>query len=187
MGEATQLDIVMLGPTLTPQKGDGGEPVPFSVLTFHYRLAGAQVGRGVDLRVPQDLAVALSQDDDYRLVITPAQDFYVYAYQLTGSDRLLQLFPNDAYSAAANPLPAGVRTILPEDPKWFYVAGDAGTERLYIVASQEPQPHLDALYAEYQRAGDAADQHSRLQDVLEALTRTDSPMVFLQTFAFDHR
>lgn len=144
----------------------------------------------VDLLNPPEETVVLTPADNYRLALELLQECHVYAFQYTSSGSLVQLFPNPAYSPAANPLPAGQLTLLPAEPNWLYLDGPPGEERLYVVASPGPLQDLDDLYARYTQAPDGAGTRERLADMLaflDTIAETHPERADAVTFVFQHR
>jgi hypothetical protein len=192
-GFASERGVVVRG-TPPPRKGSKGEPVPFERLMFHFQRQGSQLVEGLDLQVPQEEMISLASADNYRLLLEPAQDRCVYIFQLTSSGILVKLFPNGTYSSVQNPLQQGRTVHLPSEPNWFYldetVASLAGEERLYIVASAQPMPDLDDLYAQYVQADDESNRQALLSSLLEKIAtieETPSEAVAGWVFVFDRR
>jgi hypothetical protein len=149
---------------------------------FHFQKQGARFIEAIDLQAPPKETITLTSADNYRLLSTPARDGYVYAFQLTPSNTLVQLFPNAAYSAAENPLRRGQTHYVPTEPNWFYVGQEQGKERLYVVASTGPMLDLEDLYARYSRAADEKHKQEILSSLLEQLETAPDGWVFV----FDH-
>jgi hypothetical protein len=192
-GFASEREVVVRG-TTPPHKGPKGEPVPFERLMFHFQRQGSQLVEGLDLQVPQEETISLASADNYRLLLEPAQDRYLYIFQLTSSGVLVKLFPNGTYSSIQNPLRQGRTVHLPSEPNWFYLdetaASLAGEERLYIVASAQPMPDLEDLYAQYVQADDESNRQALLSSLLEkiaAVEETPSEDVAGWVFVFNHR
>jgi hypothetical protein len=117
---------------------------------FQYQRPDTQVVEELDIRVPQDKMITLSSEDNYRLVLELAKEKYVFIYQTDNGERLIRLFPNPEYQAVQNPLQQGKTYFFPPPPNWFYVQGDGVDVTLYVIASDQPHPEWDHLYARYQ-------------------------------------
>jgi len=101
-GFVSDAGIVIKPPTRRggPKKGQ----ISFRKLMIHYQKADSQSAHGFDFRFPQDERLTLTDEDNYRLFIQPADNRYVYAYQLDSDSQMMRLFPNSNYSSAQNPL-----------------------------------------------------------------------------------
>jgi hypothetical protein len=180
-------------PTVVVQgggKGPGRGQAAFRQLVLETQQQGSPTVQAVDLLNPPEEILVLTAADNYRLVLEPVGERHVYIYQLTSSGSLVQLVPNLAYSAVQNPLLPGPLTVLPAEPNWLYLDGSPGEERLYVVASSQPLPALDDLYAQYAQEPDAVRKGevlSDLLDVLYILAETHPGNVAAVEFAFQHR
>jgi len=161
---------IIVKETVAPRgKGERKGPISFRQLVLHFQKQGSPFVEGIDLQAPQEESIALTSADNYRLLLEPAQDCYVYVFQLTSSDILVKLFPNETYSSVQNPLQRGQTHHLPSAPNWFYLDEKEGQERLYIVASTEPMQDLEDLYAQYSRTGDESKEQEILSSLLKKL------------------
>jgi hypothetical protein len=156
---------------------------------FQFQERGSQFVEGIDLRSPPAEPISLTAEDNYRLLLEPTGDCYVFAFQLTAPGDLVKLYPNETCSAVQNPLRRGQPVYVPPQPSWLYIDDGAGQERLYIVASVQPLAVLDDLYAQYSRARDSrkpqvlADLIERIDPAKETFPESASGW----TFAFAHR
>lgn len=141
----------------------------FRQLLFEIQRQDSPTVQAVDLLNPPEETVTLTPADNYRLTLEPGEERYVYAYQLTSSGSLVQLFPDPAYSAVANPLAPGQLTRVPAEPNWLYLGGAPGEEQLYVIASPQPFQELDDLYAQYTQEPDEASKREILPDLLHML------------------
>jgi len=117
---------------------------------FQYQRPDTQAVEELDIKVPQDKIITLSTEDNYRFVLELAQEAYVYIYLIGDDQSLIRLFPNSEYQPAQNPLQPGKTYIIPAPPNWFFVQETEGEVKLYVVASDRPQPDWDELYAQYE-------------------------------------
>ncbi len=169
---------VVVEPVPPMEKGPRSGAISFGQLVFHFQKQNLRFVQGVDLQAPHEETITLTPADNYRLLLEPAEDWYVYVFQLTSSDDLLKLFPNETYSAVQNPLQQGQTYYLPPEPNWFYLDQDAalhpGEERLYIVASAQSIQALDESYAQYSQADDESDKQLILAGLIEVLDTVES-------------
>lgn len=168
-GFASEKGVIVTGPVLPPDKGRGKGPISFRHLMFHFQKQDSRFVQGIDLRAPREEAITLTSADNYRLFLEPAQNCYVYIFQLTSSDILVKLFPNETYSLVQNPLRRGQTHHLPSEPNWFYLGENRGEERLYVIASAQPVQGLDELYTQYGQADDESNKQEALSSLIETL------------------
>jgi hypothetical protein len=182
---------VNLRGTLVPSRGGPNKgPICLAQLMFQFQKGDSRFVEGIDMQAPQEETVALTAADNYRLLLEPASDCYVYALQLTSSDVLVKLFPNETFHSAQNPLRRGQTYHLPSEPNWFYLDGDTGEERLYLVASVEALPDLQDLYAQYDQADDQVSKQQMLLPLLheiESIAATHPNKAATWVFTFDQR
>jgi hypothetical protein len=157
-----------------PPKGKGprGGASPFRQLLFEVRGADSPAVRSVDVLAPGARPIVLTADDSYRLLLESVAARYVYVYQQAPTGALSLLYPNEAYSPKQNPMLAAETAYLPAAPSGFYLEGEVGRFRLYIVAAEEPASELETLYARYSARGIRFDRDKRLallEDRLETL------------------
>jgi hypothetical protein len=178
-------------PTVGPARnGPKGQVAFFERLSFQFQQSDSRFVIAVDVRGPQEESIVLTSADNYRLVLEPTDDGCVYVFQLTSSDSLVQLFPNEAYHPARNPLLQGQTYYLPAEPNWFYLGEGAGEERLHIIAAHEPVPELERLYASYSQATGTRERQrlrSSLLEVLHSMERIRDGETAGWVFAFQHR
>ena len=169
-----------------PKKGK----IFFRQLMIHYQKADSQSAHGFDFRFPQDERLVLTDEDNYRLLIQPSGDRYVYAYQLNSDGKLMRLFPNGNYSPAQNPLKNEQEYYLPSKPNWLYLDGNAGEERIYVVGSNQPISELEDLYNQCVGIRNGLERQeifSRMIKEIEAVKETTGGEAVVWVFAFDHR
>lgn len=175
-----------------PTRGKGhkgpkkGATISFKQLMFHYHECKSPSAYGFDIRFLPDEKVALTADDNYKLIIQPAIDLYVYVYQLDSSGKLTRLFPNANINNARNPLKESYIYHLPAKPNWLFLGKKPGMEKLYILASEQPISQLDDLYEKYsQEAGQ--EKSSPLLKQLEHIEQDEYSGVIKWEFSFEHK
>jgi hypothetical protein len=160
-------DVIIKQPTRRggPKKG----AISFRQLMLHYQKADSQSVHGFDIRFPQEEKITLTSDDNYRLVMQTVGERHVYVYQLDSCGELMKLFPNNIYTIVQNPLQQEQRYYLPSDPNWFHLGEEKGEERIYVVASPQPIPKLDELYAQYDKTANEPGRQESLSYLLKEL------------------
>jgi hypothetical protein len=181
-GFVPESDVVVRGATIGSYNEKNRTGPPPVQLLLHLQKRDALFVEAINLLAPPKETITLTSADNYRLLLAPGRDGYVYVFQLTSSNTLVKLFPNRVYSAAQNPLQRGQTHYLPSKPNWFYLDPEPGKERLYIVASPGSLPDLEDLYARYSQAQSETDQQEILSKLLEQLETAPDGWVF----AFDH-
>jgi hypothetical protein len=162
----------------------------FEALDFQHRSPEPATVTALDIRHPTAEPVVLSADDSYRLALEPARDVWVHVFQGSASSGVEQLFPNQTYSDATNPLRKGEMYYLPSPPGGFQLVADAGDQRLHVVAATDPLPELAQAYERYARAeSEQARQQAQtaLLDTLDDIETTHSAEAVLWTFDFSVR
>ena len=189
-GFAAEKGVILKGPEVTPGKGEKRGPLAFEQLLFHFQKHDSRFVEGVDLQAPPEETITLTSADNYRLLMEPAEDRYVYVFQLTSSDVLVKLFPNETYSSVQNPLRQGQTVHLPPKSNWFYLDDTEGEERLYVIASAGPLQDLEDLYARYSQADDASNKQELLAGLrkqLESIAETRSEKTTGWVLVFNHQ
>lgn len=102
------------------------------------------VGSDAKLRLVSE-GMVLTSNDDYALYLRPAQDCYVYVYQVDAKSSVARLFPNPGLKTAGNPLKAGEEYWVPNDSEFFFLDENTGPETVYVIAAREELPSLNRL------------------------------------------
>jgi len=189
-GFVAEKGVVVRGTVVPGGKGGRKGPIAFRQLVLHFQKQDSRFVEGVNLQALPDERIALTAADNYRLLLEPSADWTVYVFQLTSSNILVKFFPNEAYSAVRNPLRQGQTYYLPSGPNWFYLGQEEGQESLYVIASAEPMPDLEDLYARYSQADDESREQELLSSLLErldAVREVDGEGMAGWVLVFDHQ
>jgi len=120
--------------------------ISFSQLGYYYR------PKGKGQLLPINHNTVLTSGDHYKIVFRTDQDCYVHIFQLDSSKQIFQLFPMDAFKGVAvnqsNPVKGGRTYTLPADDKAFVLDNMTGAERIYLIASRNPNHKAEKLYAD---------------------------------------
>lgn len=181
-GFVPESEVVVKGATIVSYNEKQRSRPPSVQLLFQLQKRDARFVESFFLLARPKEAITLTSADNYRLLLAPGRDRYVYIFQLTASNTLVKLFPNRVYSAARNPLQRGRTYYLPPKPNWFYLGQGQGEERLYVVASPGPLSDLEDLYARYSQADSETDAQEILSNLLQQLETAPEGWVFV----FDH-
>jgi hypothetical protein len=127
--------------TFTPQTGP--KPLNFKI-NYVYRPGG----RG-SLKSLVDGSV-LNSGDHYKIQFTPAEDSYVYIFQVDSSKAIYRLFPMTSFGGVKvdnlNPVQAGVTYHLPAKDKSFKLDNIVGSESIIFLAFRQPNEALEQQY-----------------------------------------
>jgi len=174
-----------------PRRGGKGPKkmaISFHQLMFHYQKADTPLVYGIDIRFPQEEKITLTTNDNYRLVIQPASECYIYTYQLDSCGELVKLFPNNVYTSVQNPLQQEQTYHVPSEPNWLYLGEKEGEERIYVVASAQPVQKLEELYAQYDKADNRRRRQESLSHFLKELDgELPSKDGIVWRFVFNHQ
>jgi len=181
-GFVAESDVVVRGATIVSYNEKNRTGPPAVQLLLHLQRRDTRFIEAINLLAPPKETITLTSADNYRLLLAPGRDGYVYIFQLTSSNTLVKLFPNRVYGAARNPLQRGRIYYLPSKPNWFYLGPESGEERLYVVASPGPLSDLEDLYARYSQADSETVEQEILFSLLQQLETAPDGWVFI----FDH-
>jgi hypothetical protein len=124
----------------------------------------------VDIRRRGDEVVRLPSAGYYRLIVEPAEEIYLYVFQVSPSVRLFALFPGDTHSPDWRPLARDREFYIPPTPNWVYLPRRIGRGRIYFLLSREPLHDIADLYEAFRSETTPARQRSDLfRDLLESL------------------
>ncbi|WP_353570338.1 DUF4384 domain-containing protein [Candidatus Albibeggiatoa sp. nov. BB20] len=89
----------------------------------------------------------LQSGDFYKIIVKPKQDSYLYIFQLDGANKLYRLFPMKHFKTVqlgnVNPVKANQTYYLPAKNKSFKLDKQTGTEKLYLLASENADVVLE--------------------------------------------
>ncbi|MFO7641733.1 MAG: DUF4384 domain-containing protein [Candidatus Competibacteraceae bacterium] len=92
----------------------------------------------------------LNSGDHYKIQFTPAEDSYVYIFQVDSSKAIYQLFPMTSFGGVRvdnlNPVKGGVTYHLPAKDKSFKLDDTVGSETIVFLAFREPNHGLEQQY-----------------------------------------
>lgn len=127
--------------TFTPQTAV--KPLSFKV-NYVYRPGG----RG-PLKPLAENSI-LHSGDHYKIQFTPAEDGYVYIFQVDSAKAIYRLFPMTEFGGVTvnnlNPVRAGVTYHLPAKDKSFQLDQNVGPETILFLAFRQPNQALEEQY-----------------------------------------
>jgi len=98
----------------------------------------------------------LNSGDHYKIIFKPDQNCYIYIYQVDSAGQIFQLFPMSEFKGVKvnneNPAVKGKNHVIPSPDKSFRLDKQVGKERIYLIASKEPNAELEGLYSTLQSA-----------------------------------
>lgn len=93
----------------------------------------------------------LYDGDHYKISFTPQADGYVYIFQTDSAGKVYQLFPMASMGGIEvnnfNPVKANVTYTLPAKDKSFYLDEQHGEEKIYFIATKQPDQALEQQMA----------------------------------------
>ena len=103
-------------------------------------------GGNTGLRVLEKGA-ALRSGDDYKLIIIPEEDCYLYLFQMDSAGNLFMLFPlptfENAGAGTPNPLVGHNTYMLPGQDSAYFLDENRGVERIYLLASKKADKNIE--------------------------------------------
>lgn len=137
--------------SLTPQ---AGKPLSFKV-NYVYRPGGQGPLK------PLTEGSVLNSGDHYKIQFTPAENSYVYIFQVDSSRAIYRLFPMTDFGGVKvnniNPVQAGVTYSLPAKDKSFKLDNNVGSESILFLAFRQPNQMLEQQYESLVKARLAQD------------------------------
>ena len=108
---------------------------------------------------------SLASGDRYKFIILPENDCYLYIFQLDTSGKASMLFPMKSFGEVRvnnqNPVKGKVTYTLPGPEMSFVLDQLTGSEKIYVLASNQPDPLLDELGLKLNQP-DTLDDHYQL-------------------------
>lgn len=139
------LDIVLLRETFV-----GGKPMPVPIQDGDK----LRDGHGRD-----------DPGDNIKISVRPTTTCYLYVVAIDATGWAQPLFPNLAYTVAANPVAPERALAWPDGPEWFYLDRYRGVETFYFIASRQPMIELERVLTEIGRmTRPATDPPARVEE-----------------------
>ena len=138
-----------------------GAPV-LKQLLFQYQNLKDPSIKSIDIIAPKEDRTGISERDNYRILIHPGREKWIYLFQEDSKNGIIRLFPNEDFCSFDNPFQADRIYFLPSTPDWFYVDYKKGEEVLYIVVSSRSLDDLDELYSMFLNQDNLKEKHDIL-------------------------
>ena len=103
----------------------------------------------------------------FQVHLEASRPAYVYILIYDSGDRASQLFP-DPKIENSGMVEAGKSLIVPGAGTWFWLDDSAGTETIYVLASEKPMTDIRGLLARMQTADDKGQQRAS-QEIKERI------------------
>lgn len=124
-------------------QNDAPAPLDFQI-NYVYRSGG----KG-DFKTLTDNGV-LHSNDYYKIIFTPAEDCYIYIFQVDSANKIYRLFPMKGFANVIvnnfNPVQGGQTYYIPAKNKSFVLDDQIGKETIYFVASRQNDVILEKQY-----------------------------------------
>ena len=86
----------------------------------------------------------LKSGDQYKVVVEPQQDCYLYVFQRDSSGRLFPLFPRtDRVDGLTNPVQGKIAYEFPGKGQYFYLDQQKGEEYIYFYSTAKPDMTIE--------------------------------------------
>jgi hypothetical protein len=114
----------------------------------------------------------LQSHDNLQIHFTTNKDAYVYVLIFDSKHNVELLFP-DPKIKLANNVKSGVEYTVPSPNEWFWLDENAGTETLYVLASETPLEDIQSLIKGMKTAGVRQKQElsEQVQEKVRSLER----------------
>jgi len=123
----------------------------------------------------------LYSGDHYQIIFTPTETTYVSIFQKGSSGNLYQLFPMTQFNGVVvnnfNPAQPNITYFIPAQDKSFYLDERVGEEKIYIIATRQPDKQLENQYQQVliARRGRSAAHVQRAQSRLQSAIQMRDP------------
>jgi outer membrane protein OmpA-like peptidoglycan-associated protein len=134
----------------------------------------------------------LTQKNGYAVEFSPKGKTFVYVYQITNSDKVERLFPNNKFSGLTNPVGPGKLYRIPNMGKWLHLDSTKGKEQLVVIANRgelkNPEQFLGKQSMKQTPKGPAGTIEIKLQKSPDRVSNhEDTPSdLFLWKRSFNH-
>ncbi len=117
----------------------------------------------------------LKSGDQYKIVVEPEQDCYLYVFQRDSAGRLFPIFPRaDRRDGLANPVRGKIPYEFPGEGQYFFLDQRRGEEQIYFYSSTRPDVIIEqALQPLNQNMTDTG-KHSIEKQLLQYLATKDT-------------
>ncbi len=89
----------------------------------------------------------LKSGEQYRIIVEPEQNCYLYVVQRDSTGRLFPIFPNmNGYNHYSNPLRGKEPYIFPNNDNYFYLDQQKGHEQIYFYTSMKPDTFIEDTF-----------------------------------------
>ena len=136
---------------LAQQTASGADLQPFTVNVV-YRSGGK--GNVKTLTKGADLY----SGDYYKIIFTPAEDSYIYIFQIDSARKTQRIFPMEQYREKilnnVNPVQANQTYYIPTQSDWFRLDQQTGVERIFLWAARQRDEQLEQLVERTKQADD---------------------------------
>jgi hypothetical protein len=178
-----------------PEKGGVRGSFLLRQLSFQIQHPQSALVDSVDMLAGSTAEMHLTSEQNYRIYFEADADTYAYVFQVTTTGKIIQLFPNEAYSALDNPVRKGGMVYAPAEPNWFYLSADVpadaleGENRIYVIASSEALRELEDLYSRYSQVEESAEREGLQAKLIQTLDALDAvePQAAVWMLSFAHR
>ena len=105
---------------------------------------------------------ALRSRDNFQIHLESSRPAYVYVLMYDSQGKASQLYP-DAKANQSGSIESGRRLVVPGRDLWFWLDESAGTETIYVLASEKPMADIRGLLAQMEGGSEAGQQRASQQ------------------------
>lgn len=89
----------------------------------------------------------LKSGEQYKIVVEPEQNCYLYVLQRDSVERLFPIFPNmNGHNRYSNPVRGRKAYVFPNDDNYFYLDQQKGREQIYFYTSEKPDTFIEDCF-----------------------------------------
>lgn len=117
----------------------------------------------------------LKSGDQYKIVVEPEQDCYLYVFQRDSAGRLFPIFPRaDRRDGLANPVRGKIPYEFPGEGLYFFLDQRRGEEQIYFYSSTGPDGFIEQALQQLNQNLSDTGKHSIEKQLLQYLATKDT-------------
>ncbi len=117
----------------------------------------------------------LTSGDQYKIVVEPEQDCYLYVFQRDSAGRLFPIFPRaDRRDGLANPVRGKIPYEFPGEGLYFFLDQRRGEEQIYFYSSARPDGIIEQALQQINQNLSDTGKHSIEKQLLQYLATKDT-------------
>ncbi len=126
-------------------QGKGRGPAPFQQIDFQIYCGATNQIDSLDLRYELLNPLTLTSQDSYRLLLKSQSEQFLYLFLQDPAGEFQALH----HQLDSQRLPGQKKVFLPQKPNWFYLLGEHGEYKLYLISTPTKISEFDDLFDQY--------------------------------------